>query len=48
MKRIKGISTVLAAVICALCLFAFTSSAADEGKWIKAWSTAATEIGVEG
>ncbi|MBE6775511.1 MAG: hypothetical protein E7543_04900 [Ruminococcaceae bacterium] len=48
MKKVKGIISVLAAVICALGLFAFTSSAADEGKWIKTWSTAATEIGLEG
>lgn len=48
MKKIKGIFAVALTVLCALCLFAFTSSAAGEGKWIKAWSTAATEIGVEG
>ncbi len=48
MKKIKGIFAVAFTVICALCVFTFTSSAADEGKWIKAWSTTATEIGVEG
>ena len=44
MKRIKGIAAVMLTVLCTLCLFGFTSSAADEGKWIKAWSTAATEV----
>ncbi len=48
MKKIKGIFAVTVTVLCALCLFTFTSSAAGEGKWIKTWSTAATEIGVEG
>ena len=47
MKKVKGIFSVLASVICALALFAFTCSAADEGKWITAWSTAATEVGIE-
>ncbi len=48
MKKIKDIFAVIAAVICALCLFTFTSSAADEGKWITSWSTAATEMGIDG
>ena len=48
MKIIKGILTLMLTSVCALCLFSFTSSAADEGKWIRAWSTAATEVGLEG
>ncbi len=44
MKRIKGILAVVLTVLCILCLFAFTSSAAEEGKWIKTWGTAATEM----
>ena len=48
MKKIRSVFAVVLTVITALCLFAFTSSAADEGKWIKTWSTAATEIGIEG
>ncbi len=44
MKKIKGIFSVILTVLCALCLFTFTSSAAEEGKWIKTWSTAATEM----
>ncbi len=48
MKKIKGVLTAVLTLVCALCLFSFTSAAADEGKWIKAWSTAATQVGVEG
>ncbi|MBQ7117731.1 MAG: Ig-like domain-containing protein, partial [Clostridia bacterium] len=48
MKKIKSILAVIFAVACAFCLFSFTSSAAEEGKWIKAWSTAATQVGVKG
>ncbi len=44
MKKIKGIFSVTLTVLCALCLFTFTSSAAEEGKWIKTWGTAATEM----
>ena len=47
MKKLKGIIAVLVTVICSMCLFTFTSSAAEEGKWITAWSTAATEVGLE-
>ena len=44
MKKIKGIFAVVFTALCVLCLFAFTSSAAGEGKWVKAWGTAATEV----
>ncbi len=44
MRKIKAVFAVLAAVVCALCLFTFNSSAADEGKWIKTWGTSATEV----
>ena len=44
MKKIKGMFAVIITALCVLCLFSFTSSAAEGGKWIKAWSTAATEV----
>ncbi len=47
MKKFKGIFTLLVTALLALCLFSFSSSAADEGKWIKAWGTAPAEVGTE-
>ncbi len=47
MKKVKSILAVILTVICSLCLFAFTSSAADSGKWITAWGTAPAKIGLE-
>ncbi len=46
MKKIKGIFAVTVTVLCVLCLFTFTSSAAEEGKWIKTWGTTATDMSV--
>ncbi len=46
MKKTKRILTFVIMVFCALTVFTFSSSAA--GKWISTWSTAVTEIGVEG
>ncbi len=47
-KKIRMIITlaVMILTICAACCF--SSSAADDGKWICAWSTAPTEIGIDG
>ena len=47
-KKIKTLLAIVIMVItvCAVC--SFSSSAASDGKWICGWSTAPTEIGVEG
>lgn len=50
MKRtVKGILTALALLSVIICMTVFSASAAnDNGKWICAWSTAPTEIGIDG
>ena len=50
MKRsVKGIFTALLLIVVVLCMTAFGASAANEdAKWITAWGTAPTEIGIDG
>ncbi len=48
-KTMKGALAFLVMLVSMMCLMAFSSSAASEdAKWITAWGTAPTEIGVEG
>lgn len=45
----KGALAFAVMLMSIMCVFAFSSSAASEdGKWITAWGTAPTEIGIEG
>lgn len=46
-KKIKAVLTMLVVLVTMIVACSFSSSAAS-GKWITAWSTAPTEIGVEG
>ena len=48
-KTMKGALAFIVTVISLVCVMAFSSSAASEdAKWITAWGTAPTEIGVDG
>ncbi len=48
-KTVKGLITALMLIAVVLCMTAFGASAASEdSKWITAWGTAPTEIGIDG
>ena len=48
-KTMKGALAFALMLMSIICVFAFSSSAVSEdGKWITAWGTAPTEIGIEG
>ncbi len=44
----KGALAFAFMLISIICVFAFSSAAASDGKWITAWGTAPTEIGIDG
>lgn len=48
-KTVKGLITALMLIVVVLCMTVFGASAAKEdSKWITAWGTAPTEIGIDG